>query len=430
MNRFFIYLCIMSFYGSISFAEDIGKKEFPLSTGKAVPIGELEAVGTIPGCTATLITQDTVVTAAHCVCADNRRHQCNNRATFTLHNVIPVNSLQRRNISIAGDVHVHPNYDGRHSVVCSGSNSDVAVIHLDTPVYTLARVAPISAEERFNAPSKGNKLTLVGFGLTGKGVRLPNGDWECKDPSKGKMKLTLPVASIDSNGIYFDKKGEHTCGGDSGGPVLNGSTRVVGVASCSNRQNSSHYEPIYPFHEWVFGLNKRAENGICSWRGVGKSGINSHQKGQPWCNSGSLLTALDLDGDRRYSATDAPVIGNARCCNAGKQFTGCSWTPVPRSHQKGSAWCPQGSFITSVDLDGGGSPSDYPVIGSAQCCKVSSRWGECLWVEVGAVRSHQSWSNWCPPNTYLTAFDQDGFSQGHAHDSPIIGRAMCCSIGN
>lgn len=173
--------------------------------------------------------------------------------------------------------------------------------------------------------------------------------------------------------------------------------------------------------------NGETENDICFWRGIEKAGISSHQKGAPWCESGSLLTALDLDGDRCTSATDTPLIRSARCCNVGKPFLSCSWVSVFNSHQKGAAWCPQGSFITSVDLDGGGSAYDYPIIGSVQCCKVSERWSKCLWVEVGAVKSRQPWTNWCPPNTYLTALDQDSFSKGDAHDSPIIGRAMCCS---
>jgi V8-like Glu-specific endopeptidase len=53
---------------SLCLAQGIGTKQFPLSDGKAVPVGELEAVGTIPGCTATVITNNLLLTAAHCVC--------------------------------------------------------------------------------------------------------------------------------------------------------------------------------------------------------------------------------------------------------------------------------------------------------------------------------------------------------------------------
>ena len=51
-------------------AQQIGSTTFPLSVGTVVPVGQYAAVGTVPGCTATLIDQETVLTAAHCVCAD------------------------------------------------------------------------------------------------------------------------------------------------------------------------------------------------------------------------------------------------------------------------------------------------------------------------------------------------------------------------
>jgi hypothetical protein len=411
-------------------AGGIGKREFPLSKGTAVKEGKLEAVGTIPGCTATLVTQDTVVTAAHCVCTNNQRRTCSNRATFTLHSVVPANGVNRRNINISGDVHVHPNFDGRNGVVCGANNPDIAVIHLDTPAFRAAKVQPIPVEEHFRVPKKDEELTLVGFGLTGKGKvygTVPNTFKECRDPSKGKMKLPLPVAQIGRAALFFDKKDEHTCGGDSGGPALNSRGRVVATASCSDRSRSSHYKPLYSRYDWIFGLRKRAENN-CSWNDVEKAGIKSHQRGGSWCQGGGLLTALDLDRDASMSTTDSPIVGSARCCDAGKTLSSCSWSPVSTSHEKGSAWCSQGSFLTAIDLDGGSSAYDYPIVGGARCCKASKLWGKCLWVELGASRSHGAWSSWCPAGTYATALDLDVERGVDAGDSPIVGRARCCDL--
>jgi len=293
-NFFYISLFLFFCVSAIAYADSIGKIEFPLSTGTAVPVGELEAIGTIPGCTATLITQDIVLTAAHCVCESDKSHQCSSRTTFTLHDVLPINdsSSQRRNISVQGDVNVHPAYDGRKSVVCADANVDIAVIRLDTPINRLANITPIPVEkEHFNIPAKSERLTLVGFGDTGKG---------CKDESKGKMRLTLPIASVDSNAIYFDKKDKHSCPGDSGGPILNAKSHVVGVASCSNRDSSSHYEPVYPFYEWVHG-----EGGMFIRNSVSEKCIDV--KGIPGKNNGDILQLWDCELSGKDPYNNAPT---------------------------------------------------------------------------------------------------------------------------
>jgi len=85
-----VLLLIMASFTSlpVSEADDIGQIVQKLSQGTVVPANELQAVGRIGGCTATLITQDLVLTAAHCVCRyetyKDRGKGCSTRATFSL----------------------------------------------------------------------------------------------------------------------------------------------------------------------------------------------------------------------------------------------------------------------------------------------------------------------------------------------------------
>ena len=100
----------------------ISSTSYRLSQGNSVPVGQLEAVGTVPGCTATLIADNLVLTAAHCVCpSETDAKNCATRRTFTLHDVFPVDdpatpldeSKTRLDVSISGNVRVHPEYTQR-----------------------------------------------------------------------------------------------------------------------------------------------------------------------------------------------------------------------------------------------------------------------------------------------------------------------------
>jgi hypothetical protein len=209
--------------------------------------------------------------------------------------------------------------------------------------------------------------------------------------------------------------------------------------------------------------------GACAWERV----FRSHQQGQGWCPEGSFLTALDLEGDRNSSAHDAPLVGYARCCApqeaqygvisgwtweepaqptaersygvisawAGEEpaqpiaWGSCSWVEVGgRQSHEGGNWCPANAFLTALDLDSVSEASahDSPIVGRAQCCtpaaSTASEGGVCSWVEVGWQKSHYQDGNWCPANAFLTALDLDSVSEASAHDSPIVGRAQCCGL--
>ena len=242
--RIFIMVLLLGTMCATVVEAEISSKTFPLTGGTAVPLGEFEAVGSIGNCTATLISWQTVLTAAHCVCpSDTSSIGCDKRRRFTLVDVFTAQvPFIRQNIGIDGTVYVHPDF-GKAGWL----RKDFALIVLDRPVFEVAKVTPITSAVSSNTVKVGEQLTLVGFGPTG---------GSCTQNS-GKQKLSLTVSAVGLDGIKFNHKGLHACPGDSGGPAINNQGVVVGVASWSNFTNSSTYRPVYENAAWIDSLKDK-----------------------------------------------------------------------------------------------------------------------------------------------------------------------------
>ena len=173
----------------------------------------------------------------------------------------------------------------------------------------------------------------------------------------------------------------------------------------------------------------------CSWQEIGP--FKSHQDLENWCPPGSFLTQLDLDQCEGATGSDSPIVGRARCCKLcdfeADSWGSCSWVEIgyDKSHFQMGNWCPDGSFLTQLDLDGDTSHGDSngPVVVRAKCCTMPDgqfqKWGTSYWQEVGAFMSHGDRGNWCPHGTFLTQLDLDGVAALSVHDSPVVGRCKC-----
>lgn len=226
----------MLIYGLVG-GPDIGVKRFPISEGQDVPVDQFEAIGTIrkKRCSATLITDWLVLSAAHCVGDKDTYEQTVSKTTFTLHDVFPAKGAEKRqDIDIPGTVHIHPEW-GKMGYL----TKDIAVIRLDYPATSVAQVTPIQVD-RNDVPRVGEILTIVGFGRT---------NCDCNGPSGLKKMAELAVKASNAETIDFDEE-VHACPGDSGGPVINCAGRVVGVHSCHGGSRSQS-RPIWPSYDWI-----------------------------------------------------------------------------------------------------------------------------------------------------------------------------------
>lgn len=113
-----------------------------LSLEPGVPLapGVFPAVGRVAGCTATLIEDHCVLTAAHCVCKEDRqgKYRLNNFAPRTSFEFVDIFSATAPvtpvNVKIKGSVRVHPEVGAAGRL-----REDLAVIELD---LTASQMAP------------------------------------------------------------------------------------------------------------------------------------------------------------------------------------------------------------------------------------------------------------------------------------------------
>ena len=197
-------------------------------------------------CGGSLVREDWVVTAAHCVIGDS---PSNIEVVIGLHNVNGTTGQQTRNVS---EIIIHPQYSN------NSLNNDYALLRLSSPITDFEPIKLVTSDDHDNEPVMS---TTMGWGATSSGgsssnilleVDVPIDD-SCGNYSNSDITNNM-VCAGDSNG------GEDSCQGDSGGPLImtnsDGEYELIGIVSwgygCAEAQYPGVYSRIYPRLNWFF----------------------------------------------------------------------------------------------------------------------------------------------------------------------------------
>ena len=181
-----------------------GKNEFPWQ------VGLVGSTGTRPFCGGTLLSSDTVLTAAHCKTDLNRF-----RVSLGEHDITRSDGEQ---LFTPSQWISHPRYDG------ASTNYDFAIVKLSTPVTFSSSVLPACL------PSPTNNYDSVTATVTGWGTLYSGGS----QPSKlqkvdvdtmsnsvcGGTSTAYRPGDITQVMICASAPGKDSCQGDSGGPLV------------------------------------------------------------------------------------------------------------------------------------------------------------------------------------------------------------------
>ena len=225
----------------------VGGKEVPITSHPwQVALLQGQQTDRSQFCGGSLVSPDTVVTAAHCI--DSWYVQKDPTRVDVL---VGTNNTQQGGERIdVRSVAVHPRWNS------ANNDYDVAVLRLATPA-TQGRPVPIHLDAVDTLPSSGTWVT--GWGAIGEGgpgsdvllgVEVPVvANTECNKPESYGGRVTPQMLCAGERG-----GGKDSCQGDSGGPLTH-NERLIGIVSwgagCARELKYGIYTRVSSVAPWI-----------------------------------------------------------------------------------------------------------------------------------------------------------------------------------
>ncbi|XP_026316049.1 vitellin-degrading protease-like [Hyposmocoma kahamanoa] len=196
-------------------------------------------------CGGTIVANDLIVTAAHCLMGSN-----------PLDYQIRVGSSFNDN---GGEIHSVREFIRHPGFNYMGMDNDVAILYLIAPMKFSKEVAPIDMMEKHEEIKDGEHTIITGWGNTREGGGIPQilqkvlvpkiSEEVCRDAYE-------PSYSITPNMLCAGEVsgGKDACQGDSGGPLVY-NNKLAGVVSwglgCARPEYPGVYAKVSALRDWI-----------------------------------------------------------------------------------------------------------------------------------------------------------------------------------
>ncbi|XP_066477386.1 enteropeptidase [Tiliqua scincoides] len=205
-------------------------------------------------CGASLVSNEWLVSAAHCVYGRNLKPS-QWKAVLGLHSQLNLSSPQTV-IQEIDQIIINPHYNKRTK------DSDVALLHLQFQVNYTDYIQPICLPEKNKQFLPGTNCSIAGWGRTTNQGSVANILQEAEVPliTREKCQQEMPEYNITENTLCagYDQGGIDSCQGDSGGPLMcqkNEKWFLVGVTSfgreCALPHSPGVYVNVSRFVAWI-----------------------------------------------------------------------------------------------------------------------------------------------------------------------------------